>query len=106
MIRLNSRKKVGIFAIIIGISAFFAGGLVGCSDPKVEAPKLIADLYSPETRVRSQAALKLSRIGPPHANPATGRLIQLLNDPNAGVQSAAAVALRKIGSPEALAALE
>lgn len=86
---------------------FLAGsGASGCGDPKKEVPGLVRELGSSESKTRSQAALRLGRIGSPHAVPAVGPLIALLGDENPGVRSAAAYALRQIDTPEARAALD
>ncbi len=94
-------KIVKILAMLSLLLATLA-----CSDPKVEVPKYIQQLSSSDSHIRSQAALALGRIGPPHAAQATSRLIALLGDENAGVRSAAAYALRKIDTPDARAALK
>lgn len=78
----------------------------GCSDPEKEVPLLMRQLKSRDAKVQSQAALKLGRIGSPHANKATKLLIPMLSDRNAGAASAAAFALRKIDTVEARRALD
>ncbi len=80
--------------------------LQGCTDPKVEVPKLMRELQSRDSAVVAQAALALGRIGPPYANKAEADLIRLLRHENPGVRSGAAYALRKIDTPAAKAALD
>jgi HEAT repeat protein len=77
----------------------------GCTHPEKDVPVLIKQLQSSDAHTRSQAALRLGRIGPPYANRAQGILIRMLDDDNAGVQSAAAYALGMIGTPEAMTAI-
>jgi HEAT repeat protein len=80
--------------------------LFACAGGEKEVPGLIKELGSSDARVRSQAALKLARIGPPYANRAERELIALLDDSNTGVQSAAAYALTSIGTKSAMEAYE
>ena len=102
---LRLPKSVVIRLLCFAVPCLFTPlFLSACSDPKKEVPLLIEQLRSPESHTRSQAALRLGRIGPPHANRAQRDLIRLLNDPNPGVQSAAAYALTSIGTKEAMAA--
>lgn len=82
--------------------AFLIGG---CGPSPEEVPALIDGLRSSEASVRNDCALKLARVGAPHAERAVPILIGLLYDENRGVQSAAAYALRRIDTPEARAAL-
>ena len=96
--RLEMRK------ILILLSLVFS--VVACVAPEEEMPILIKQLQTGDRKDKSQAALRIGRIGPPHANKATGALIKLLNDKNPGVQSAAAYALRKIDTPKAKKALD
>lgn len=91
----------------LGIAAALAlSALQGCTDPKVEVPKLMQDLKSRDPSVIGKAALALGRIGPPHSNLAEKELIILLRHENPGVRSGAAYALRKIDSEAARRALD
>lgn len=93
-------QALRLFAILLLLS--FS---VACTDP-AKVPELTRKLSDREPRVRSQAALDLGRIGPPHAESAVPRLISLLSDPNGGVRTSAAYALRRIDTPEAKRALD
>ncbi len=77
----------------------------GCSDPKIEVPKLIKQLNSSDSSIRNSAAMKLGSYGS-DAEAAVRPLARLLGDENGGVRSSAAFALRKIDTPEARRALE
>jgi vesicle coat complex subunit len=83
-----------------------AAALCVAACPATEVPRLTQELADRDPKVRSQAALRLGRIGMPHAGRAIGALIPLLEDPNSGVRSAAAYALRKVDTPEARKALD
>lgn len=85
---------------------FFGLLLPACADYEQEIPTLIRQLNSSDRSVRNKAALRLGRIGSPHADRAVPRLITLLYDDNVGVQSSAAYALRRIDTPQAKEALE